>query len=93
MAPPRQEIPVALSADKEGRAACPALMSAFVVETARGRAFARARLKLRPHDGKTLFFLGKVDLNDVWLQSGTLGRKPGWDEYWEARRSLDQVHA
>ncbi|HXW06452.1 MAG TPA: hypothetical protein VD833_14545 [Vicinamibacterales bacterium] len=40
-----------------------------------------------------MFFLGKVDLNDVWLQSGTLGRKPGWDEYWEARRSLDQVHA
>jgi hypothetical protein len=72
-------------------AACPALMSAFVTETARGQAFARARLKLRPHDEKTLFFLGKVDLNYVWLQSGTLGRKTGWDEYWEARRSLDQV--
>jgi hypothetical protein len=72
-------------------AACPALMSAFVAETARGQAFARARLKVRPHDEKTLFFLGKVDLNYVWLQSGTLGRKTGWDEYWEARRSLDQV--
>jgi hypothetical protein len=72
-------------------AACPALMSAFVTETARGQAFARAQLKLRPHDEKTLFFLGKVDLNYVWLQSGTLGRKTGWDEYWEARRSLDQV--
>jgi hypothetical protein len=71
-------------------AACPALMSAFVAETARGRDFARARLKLRPHDEETLF-LGKVDLNYVWLQSGTLGRKTGWDEYWEARRSLDQV--
>jgi hypothetical protein len=72
-------------------AACPPLMSAFVAETARGQAFARARLKLRPHDEKMLFFLGKVDLNYVWLQSGTLGRKTGWDEYWEARRSLDQV--
>jgi hypothetical protein len=44
-----------------------------------------------PDCSATLFFLGKVDLNDVWLQSGTLGRKTGWDEYWEARRSLDQV--
>jgi hypothetical protein len=72
-------------------AACPALMSAFVAETARGQALARGRLKLRPHDEKTLFFLGKMDLNYVWLQLGTLGRKTGWDEYWEARRSLDQV--
>jgi hypothetical protein len=72
-------------------AACPALMSAFLAETARGQAFARARLKLRPHDARTLFFLGKVDLNYVWLQLGTLGRKTGWDEYREARRSLDQV--
>ena len=72
-------------------AACPVLMSAFVAETVRSQAFARARLKLHPNDEKTLFFLGKVDLNYVWLQSGTLGRKTGWDEYWEARRSLDQV--
>lgn len=75
----------------EACAACPALLSAFVAETARSQAFARARLKLRLEDEKTLFFLGKVDLNYVWLQSGTLGRKTGWDEYWEARRSLDQV--
>jgi hypothetical protein len=72
-------------------AACPALLSAFVAETARGQAFARARLQLHPHDEKMLFFLGKLDLNYVWLHSGTLGRKTGWDEYWEARRSLDQV--
>ena len=71
--------------------ACPALMAAFVAATARAQAFARARLKLRPHDENALFFLGKVDLNYVWLQSGTLGRKTGWDEYWEARRSLDEV--
>lgn len=71
--------------------ACPALMSAFVAETARDQAFARARLNLRPDDEKMLFFLGKVDLNYVWLQLGTLGRKTGWDEYWEARRALDQM--
>src|SRR4029077_20535197 len=35
--------------------------------------------------------LGKLDLNYVWLQLGPLGRKKGWDEYWEARRSLDAV--
>jgi len=44
-----------------------------------------------PDDEDTLFFLGKVDLNYVWLQLGTLGRKTGWDEYWEARRSLDHA--
>jgi len=38
-----------------------------------------------------LFFLGKLDLNYVWLQLGPLRRKTGWDEYWEARRSLDAV--
>jgi hypothetical protein len=70
---------------------CPALMSAFMAETARAQAFARARLKTHPDHEDTLFFLGKVDLNYVWLQSGTLGRKTGWDEYWEARRSLDRV--
>lgn len=71
--------------------ACPALMSAFLAETARSQTLARARLKTSPDDEATLFFLGKVDLNYVWLQLGTLGRKTGWDEYWEARRSLDQA--
>ncbi|HEY2435108.1 MAG TPA: hypothetical protein VGI12_20730 [Vicinamibacterales bacterium] len=72
-------------------AACPALMSTFLAETGRGQTLARARLKIHPDDEETLFFLGKVDLNDVWLQLGTLGRKTGWDEYWEARRSLDHA--
>jgi hypothetical protein len=70
---------------------CPALMSAFIADTARGQAFARARLKAHPDHQDTLFFLGKMDLNYVWLQSGTLGRKTGWSEYWEARRSLDHL--
>jgi hypothetical protein len=70
---------------------CPALMAAFIADTARGQAFARAHLKTHPDHPDTLFFLGKMDLNYVWLQSGTLGRKTGWDEYWEARRSLDRL--
>lgn len=70
---------------------CPALLSIFVAETRRSQAAARAYLKAHPGDGETLFLLGKLDLNYVWLQLGTLGRKTGWDEYWEARRSLDQV--
>ena len=37
------------------------------------------------------FFLGKLDLNYVWLQLGPLGRRTGWDEYWEGRRSIDAV--
>ncbi len=72
-------------------AACPTLMSGFLAGTVRGQTFARARLTAHPDDEDTLFFLGKVDLNYVWLQSGTLGRKTGWDEYWEGRRSLDRV--
>lgn len=72
-------------------AACPALMDAFLTDTARGRSVARARLKVDPDDEAALFFLGKLDLNYVWLQLGTLGRRTGWDEYWEARKSLDAV--
>lgn len=72
-------------------AVCPALMSAFQADTSRGQTFARARLTADPDDADMLFFLGKVDLNYVWLQSGTLGRKTGWNEYREARRSLDRV--
>ena len=52
---------------------------------------ARARLLEHPTDDETLFLLGKLDLNYVWLQLGTLGRRTGWDEYWEARKSLDKV--
>src|SRR6185503_7805815 len=48
-------------------------------------------LKADASDDTALFFLGKIDLNYVWLQLGPLARKTGWDEYWEARRSLDAV--
>ena len=70
---------------------CPGLMAAFLSDTAQGQKLARARLAKNPQDIAALFFLGKLDLNYVWLQLGTLGRKTGWDQYWEARRSLDSV--
>jgi hypothetical protein len=72
-------------------ATCAGLLASFVADTARGQAIARARLALVPDDDATRFLLGKLDLNYVWLQLGPLGRKKGWDEYWEARRSLDAV--
>jgi hypothetical protein len=72
-------------------AACPDLMTAFSAALARGQSVARARLKESPDDHETLFLLGKLDLNHVWLHLGTLGRKTGWSEYWEARKALDKV--
>jgi hypothetical protein len=70
--------------------ACTALIAAFLAETAVAQKAARAALAARSDD-ETLFLLGKLDLNYVWLQLGTLGRKTGWSEYWEARKSLDAV--
>jgi hypothetical protein len=70
---------------------CAALLSAFAADTEQGQALARARLMANPTDEAAMFLLGKIDLNYVWLHLGTLGRKTGWGEYWEARRSLDTV--
>ena len=72
-------------------AACPDLLLAFKVVLARGQTLARARLLENPADDETMFLLGKLDLNYVWLQLGTLGHKTGWDEYREARRALESV--
>jgi len=69
--------------------ACPELLKAFLADTKKGQAIARTRLEVDPNDDDALFFLGKLNLNYVWLQLETLGRKTGWSEYWEARRSLD----
>jgi hypothetical protein len=69
--------------------ACPELLKAFLADTKKGQEIARTRLKVDPGDDDALFFLGKLNLNYVWLQLETLGRKTGWSEYWEARRSLD----
>lgn len=68
---------------------CPDLMRAFNEEFAAGQSAARAVLRDHPKDANALFFLGKLDLNYVWLVLGTLGRRTGWNEYWEARHSLD----
>ncbi len=70
-------------------AACPDLLKAFLDTTKQGQEIARARLVKDPLDDEALFFLGKLNLNYVWLHLETLGRKTGWSEYWEARRSLD----
>ena len=72
-------------------ATCPGLMAEFFTEIRRGQKLARATLLASPGDEAALFFLGKLNLNYVWLQLGPLRRKTGWDEYWEARRSLDAV--
>ena len=72
-------------------AECPPLLASFLAVTARGQAAARAILKANPSDDATLFLLGKLDLNFVWLQLATLGKKTGWKEYWEARRLLDDL--
>ena len=70
-------------------AACPDLLKAFLGDTQKGQALARAKLQAVPADADAMFFLGKLNLNYVWLHVETLGRKTGWNEYWEARRSLD----
>jgi hypothetical protein len=85
--------------DKEGNkknalkrcTTCPALMNAFFDDIRHGQALARETLRTSPDDQVALFYLGKLDLNYVWLQLGPLRRRTGWDEYWEARHSLDAV--
>ena len=71
--------------------ACPDLLTAFLSGTTQGQVVARGRLRMNPSDAEALFFLGKLNLIYVWLHVETLGRKTGWNEYWEARRSLDAV--
>jgi hypothetical protein len=70
---------------------CPEVMASFMTDLHHGQELARSRLKTKPNDEEALFFLGKLDLNFVWLELGLLGHKTGWDEYWEARKSLDAV--
>jgi hypothetical protein len=72
-------------------APCAEPMAAFLSDFREGRSIARETLRANPKDERALFFLGKLDLNYIWLQLGPLSRKTGWDEYWEARRSLDAV--
>ncbi len=68
---------------------CAGLYADFMTQLKAGQLDARAVLKAHPDDANAMFFLGKLDLNYVWLVLGTLGRRTGWEEYWEARHSLD----
>jgi hypothetical protein len=70
---------------------CAELLKELTSAIAAGRAAAKARLKTDPRDDDARFYLGKIDLTHVWLNLETLGRRTGWGEYWEARRSLDEV--
>jgi len=73
--------------------ACPPLVEEFAHETSAGQAVARAALRDNPNDASALFFLGKLNLNYLWLVLETMGRRTGWSEYWEARHSLDAALA
>lgn len=70
---------------------CPEVIAAFTKDLQHGQALAREVLARAPNDATALFYLGKLDLNFVWLHLGLLGKKTGLDEYKEARRSLDAL--
>jgi tetratricopeptide (TPR) repeat protein len=72
-------------------ALCQELVPVFMEEFTLGRAAARAAVENDPADDDALFFLGKLDLNYVWLQLATVGRKTGLGEFREARDSLETV--
>jgi hypothetical protein len=72
---------------------CPGLVAAFFRDTVHGQTLARMQLLADADDETALFFLGKLDLNYLWLQLGLLGHRTGWNEFREARRSLDAVLA
>ena len=60
---------------------CPDLIAAFLSDISAAQGLARDRLRAEPADETVLYFLGKIDLNYVWLHLGPLGRKAGWSEY------------
>jgi hypothetical protein len=74
-------------------ATCQPLLQAFADDISAAQAMARSRLRAAPEDLATRFYLGKLNLNHVWLHLGPLGRRTGWKEYREARASLDTVLA
>jgi tetratricopeptide (TPR) repeat protein len=72
-------------------AACQPLIDAFMKDLTAGKALARTVLKEQPQNESALFYLGKLDLNYVWLQLSTLGKRTGWSEFWNARHSIEAV--
>jgi len=71
--------------------ACQPLIDAFMKDLIAGKALARSVLKENPQNESALFYLGKLDLNYVWLQLSTLGKRTGWSEFWNARHSIEAV--
>ena len=79
---------------KAGLAACvpcAALLAEFMDTMKAGRTLALSRLTANAADEEARFLLSKIDLNYVWLVLSTLERRTGWNEYQEARRSIDAV--
>ena len=70
---------------------CPALLEVFLAEIKRGKEAAKARLVEAPTDEQAMYYLSKINFSYVWLQLSTLGKRTGWDEYWEARRHVETV--
>jgi hypothetical protein len=70
---------------------CPDLIVRFQDAVTAGKAVARTRLAASPEDRVALFYLGKLNLNYIWLHLGPLGKRTGWSEYREARRSLETL--
>ena len=74
-------------------ASCQDLLKLFMADVTAGRALAKERLKKSPRDGTTLYLLAKLDLNEVWLNNSTLGRRKGFGLYKDARREIESVLA
>ena len=72
-------------------APCPDLLKEFMNDITAGRALARAAVKKSPRDEFTLYLQAKLDLNEVWLNNATLGRRKGFGLYKDARRGIDAV--
>jgi len=72
---------------------CPDLLKEFMADATAGRALAREGLKGAPRDEARLYLLAKLDLNEVWLNNSTLGRRKGFGLYKDARRGIDNVLA
>ena len=70
---------------------CPALLEVFFAEIKRGRAAARQRLAEAPDDEQAMYYLAKMDTSYLFLQLSTVGKRTGWDEYWEAKQLLEDV--
>lgn len=72
---------------------CADLLKEFMADATAGRALARDGLKAAPRDEARLYLLAKLDLNEVWLNNSTLGRRKGFGLYKDARREIDGVLA